>query len=93
LWNYRSTGEAIWSALKKASKKIFEGGKFFILFYFMLDGAPSGEGIGRRGDGGGLAIRSEMFFIGMLCWVYAGSTGEGIGCSGDGGGRVPGIRS
>jgi hypothetical protein len=58
----------------------------------MFGGAPSGEGIGRRGDGGGLAPWSEIFFDGMVCWVYAGATGEGIGCRGDVGGRAPLIR-
>jgi hypothetical protein len=31
--------------------------------------APSGEGIGRRGDGGGMAPWSEKcIFDGMVCW-------------------------
>jgi hypothetical protein len=82
LWNYLSTGEDIWSALKKAAKKEVETGKKIVVVFLLgcVLGAcgSTGECIGRRGDGGGWAPRIEnVYFGGTLCWVCVGSTGEG----------------
>jgi hypothetical protein len=50
------------AALKKAAKKSRRMEKKIVFFISCLGEccAPSGEGIFRRGDGGGLAPRSEM---------------------------------
>jgi hypothetical protein len=93
LWNYLSTGEAIWSALKKAAKKEVETGIFLLerCVGRMWDQLVKVLVVGVTVEIGLHGLK--IIFVGTLCCVDVGSTGEGIGRRSDGGGWAPVIRS